>query len=307
MACASAFVFVLVACNALVGLDRDYQLARDGADADADRSGDGSPADAPIALDDGGLDGAIDANDGGCVSKAGPPMVRVDGYCIDSTEVTEAQYQQFLAADAGFGGDAHPECAWKDGGAAFAPGKAGLAKCRWDPSQYPNLPVVCVDWCDAFAYCRWAGKRLCGAIDGGPDGAPIAWDAGDDTNAEKDEWYRACSFAGTRKFPYDGPFKPNTCNGIDNFDGGKDAGMVVDAGSMTGCMSGYDGLYDMVGNAFEFENSCNATTGPNDLCKLRGGSWAHSEKDFNSCTGLGVGDRRNARFDDIGFRCCSVP
>ena len=54
------------------------------------------------------------------------------------------------------------------GGAA-----AGMAApTSYDPAAKAERPVVCVDWCDAQAYCRAAGKRLCGRIQ---TGASLPW------------------------------------------------------------------------------------------------------------------------------------
>ena len=35
------------------------------------------------------------------------------------------------------------------------------------PSGGAALPVTSVDWCDAAAYCTFAGKHLCGKVGGG--------------------------------------------------------------------------------------------------------------------------------------------
>src|SRR6187399_3070086 len=136
VAVTSVSALALAACNALVGLDRDYMLASpgDAADGTVDGQVDGAPSTSdgtvePNPSDDGGPGGTpdsgdsgnsgdsgdsggggvVDANDGGCPGNAGSAaMVRVDGYCIDSTEVTQKEYQAFLTAGAGFGGAGAP-------------------------------------------------------------------------------------------------------------------------------------------------------------------------------------------------------
>jgi formylglycine-generating enzyme len=289
-----AAALVLVACNALVGLDRDYAIAP-GVDGGGDTHTDGT-ADAIVPVEDGGLiDAAPDVApdvEVPCPNRTGPSMLRIGSYCIDSTEVTESQYAEFLAAAPGFSGPRPSACSWKND---FTPGKLNLPSCRWDPETYPHLPVTCIDWCDAYAYCRWAGKHLCGAIGGGA----ITWNSGADTDPKKDEWYQACSKGDGREYPYGATYDLGKCN--DNESG---IGELVDAGSMTGCEGAHPGLYDMVGNAFEFENSCAGDSGASDLCLLRGGSWAKSRDEFSKCSGRGVLDRRDNRYDDFGIRCC---
>lgn len=71
--------------------------------------------------------------------------VVVRPFYIDRYEVTEAQYLDFLQA---VGSKKYPGY-WKEAG-------------RPDrfPEGYDSYPVSDVDWFDADAYCRWAGKRL---------------------------------------------------------------------------------------------------------------------------------------------------
>ncbi len=70
-----------------------------------------------------------------------PHAVTVAPFWIDRTEVTVAAYRACV--------DAH---------ACARPAKAS-AVCTYDLDD-PELPVSCVRWQDADAYCRFAGKRL---------------------------------------------------------------------------------------------------------------------------------------------------
>ncbi len=70
-----------------------------------------------------------------------PRTVAVDAFWIDRTEVTVGAYR--ACVDSG-------ECA--------RPARASSA-CTFDQGD-PELPVSCVHWRDADAYCRFAGKRL---------------------------------------------------------------------------------------------------------------------------------------------------
>jgi formylglycine-generating enzyme required for sulfatase activity len=62
-------------------------------------------------------------------------------FWIDRTEVTVAAYRACVAT-----------------GACERPARAS-ATCTYDADD-PDLPVSCVHWADAEAYCGWVGKRL---------------------------------------------------------------------------------------------------------------------------------------------------
>lgn len=243
---------------------------------------------------DGGSDARAEAgNDGGdggdggtnaCKGTAGPAMVDVGGYCIDSTEVTRGQYAAFLSSGPSLANQP-AECSWNG---SYVPN--GL-----DLSTNPSLPVGMVDWCDARAFCLWAGKRLCGAIGGGP----LPW--GTSTDANKSQWYRACSKAGSQVYPYAAVnYDPTACNGY------SDAGAVAPVGSFAKCVGGYPGIFDMSGNVAEWQDSCASTTGANDTCRQQAGAFSYSDPASSStqCGFLDY-DYRDYTNVAVGFRCCS--
>ncbi len=213
-------------------------------------------------------------------------MVQVGAQCVDSTEVTNAQYAQFLAANvtpqSTTKSPAH--CSWN---VTFTPSQG------WPATGKDAYPVVYVDWCDALAYCQWAGKRLCGAVGGGP--LPY----GDYADANKSQWLYACSGKGTKKYPYGDIYDGKACNGVDY-----GAGAAVPVKSLTKCEGGETGLFDMSGNVWEWEDSCQANTGGKDQCRLRGGSfWFNGSADL-LCANGNANDRSAAN-DIYGIRCCA--
>ena len=214
---------------------------------------------------------------GKCIVR-GPTMAKATTYYIDSTEVTQAQYDVFLAAKGTDTSGQISECSWNS---SYAPAGTAVDAPR---------PVVNVDWCDAVAYCAWADKRLCGAVDGGP----LA--LGDLMDYTKNQMRLACGGGDGERYPYPGAaFQTGYCNNGD---------YLADVGTFPMCEGHYKGIFDLVGNAAEWIDSCDTAGGADrslDNCQLGGGSFL---KDEYKCETY-FSNPRNDGADVFGFRCCS--
>lgn len=232
------------------------------------------------------MGGAAGAEPEACPDQHGSPMVRLPpeagGFCIDAHETTRGEYAEFLEAAEDV--EQIEECAWN---LSFEPTEG-----QNDTDM--NLPVVGVDFCDAHAYCTWAGKRMCGAIGGGS----TDFEAFADPTVS--QWQAACSRGGTRAFPYGNTYDGSLCNGAD-YSADQDATIAVGESQ---CVGGYEGIFDMSGNVWEWEDSC-FTDMTDDLvkCRLRGGEFSNPEG-FLRCDYGGFYITRDFTTNSIGIRCC---
>jgi hypothetical protein len=210
-----------------------------------------------------------------CPRTAGPTMVKLPlGYCIDSTEVTRAQYARWLNSEPSTKGQV-PACTWNT---SFVPSK------EWPPIGDLDTPVTYVDWCDAFAYCEAVGKRLCGRIGGGN----VFYNEGL-TSPDEHQWDSAC-----KSYPWSG------CNLA-----AAAVGRTVPVASMKACQSsaaGFEGVYDLVGNVSEWEDSCDNLDGEGDRCMTNGSSYLDG---YGCGFVLWSSKSRSTQASTIGFRCCA--
>ena len=270
-----------------------------------------------------------------------------NAYCIDEIEVSKYQYDRFLKAGVLF--DNQTDACKPPTNVSFAPRRS------WPPLEAPPgargegmgtpfsagvgqafnfaLPVHYVDWCDAVAYCTWAGKKLCGSTSGGSVDFSKAASAADDA------WYNACSFSGDQAYPYSAlDYSASNCNvgqGIGagsspNFAGpaalqrsgfgdarNQDEGVLASTnGDLTGsysiiyggsCQGGFTGLYNMTGNVAEWEDSCDSSGN----CRIRGGSFLNqTDAQGQRCDNLSrtqprvAADADREQLRDVGIRCC---
>jgi formylglycine-generating enzyme len=223
-------------------------------------------------------------------------MVRLpQGYCIDTTEVTRAQYAAWLAKSPS-PNEQDEACLWNT---TFAPSSSCMSEryvCSAGSACDPH-PQICVNWCDAYAYCRAVGKRLCGKVGGGANGFA------DYASATSSQWYNACASGDANNaYTYGNTYDAAACIG-------RETAPAREVATGPGCQSsvtGYSGIYDLTGNVWEWEDSCSGNVGAADSCRRRGGSF-----------GGGLGDGGDQRCDqdsslarnssrvNVGFRCCA--
>lgn len=265
------------------------------AGADAGEGGSGHDAEAGSG-DASSPDAGLLDQDAGPPTRQGMVFVQTPAgsFFIDAHETTNAEYTAFVNAKNGDTSGQPPECSWND---SFLPRDTGSNTSLWPyPAGHEKYPAAGVDWCDAYAYCKWANKRLCGKIGGGAE----PFDKPDD--ATTGQWVAACTGNGAHRYPYGDAFVPGACNA-------NNGGMpgFIEVGSLTTCQGGFDGLFDMAGNVEEWEDACSGTTGAGDICHRRGGSSYDSPADQLSLCGrpyLPEGSRSES-FIDLGLRCCA--
>ncbi|MBI3807188.1 MAG: formylglycine-generating enzyme family protein [Nitrospirae bacterium] len=200
--------------------------------------------------------------------------VYVDTFSMDVYEVTVGQYAEFLRS-----GEARAPLDWK----------------TINQSANQKRPVANVDWADAAAYCKWAGKRL-------------------PTEAE---WEKAARGTDGRLYPW-GNDPPTPLHANYGKVGSHDYGTLAPVGTLEDGKSPY-GIYDMAGNVWEwvsdwyddayYKNSPQQNPGGPSMGGfkvIRGGSWTSSPRNLRSA------DRywdppsfRSLYFP--GFRCAKNP
>jgi formylglycine-generating enzyme len=229
----------------------------------------------------GGAGGAGGAGDPCPATGRGPTMVRVayqlTELCIDSTEVTDDQYEVFVLDPDSDPSRQPAECV------------SNTTYASTNPGDRRAFPAVGVDHCDAKAFCKWAGKRLCGPVERGD----LVWSF---PSPQESEWTFACTEAGAHPRPYGDAAEPGTCN----FSGG-----LMGVGTNPGCEVGSLGIFDMLGNVWEWVDQCApaADAGPDAAeCIIAGGSYQH---DYQIECGKEFEATRGYTNEDLGFRCCA--
>jgi Sulfatase-modifying factor enzyme 1 len=260
-----------------------------------------------------------------CPSGKGPAMVLLpapDGsqYCMDIRETTRAEYDAFVTAKAGDTSGQPAACSWNK---SFTPALVSHEADTF-PSPYycydtdwnnmrPNQAVGCVDFCDALAYCEWAGKRLCGQVGKGAerinDDVPADQDTfvKDVVESPQSEFMNACTEGGKTTYPYGNTYEPGVC--IDPTwmqQHGATALDVTDTADRQchGSLPPFSGVYDLTGSVGEWQNMCTKAGSVGQSCVISGPSWGDKQQMCDGYEGLAA---MQSVVVGTGFRCCADP
>jgi formylglycine-generating enzyme len=265
-------VFVLLTGTAVAVACSSFEEGTDGAaDAGSDVASDVANDVANVEVDGGT---GADASTCACPGRApcGVPLVAKAGaFCIDPHEVTEAAFGEFVTANLNQtlspGAPCGPLLV-----ASRVPGRA-------------DVPVTLVTFCEARAYCTWAGKRLCGHV----TGRPLASGA-ENADLEQNAWLKGCLGNGAGVAALDS----GTCR----------TGLADDAGPApvkTTCEGAFPGLFEMQGNVWEWIDAPSVDDAGLAGSFFMGGSWT-TANDWGCAT---AGNYITAVSAQVGFRCCS--
>jgi eukaryotic-like serine/threonine-protein kinase len=210
--------------------------------------------------------GSTDADSSAAADEKPQHIVSLDAYWIDQTDVTASMYAKCVAT-----------------------GQCQAAGCHTE-SKYDNHPAVCVDWSNALAYCRWAGRRL-------------------PTEAE---WEKAARGTDGRLHPWgnDAP-SPTLANYSLNVNDTTEVGKYPAGASPYGAL-------DMAGNVWQWVNDwygekyystspASNPPGPDSGTTkvVRGTGWSYSSDPLRAA--LRNKDVTTTATHDIGFRCAATP
>lgn len=226
-------------------------------------------------------------------------------YCIDEREAVYAEYKQFLGAKGTDPSGQPPECSHNE---SFVPRLneeeppyeyADCAPEQWLIDTEPDRAVNCVDFCDAWAFCDWAGKRLCGLR--GADPSKISKIDGDldlVARSTDSEWFLVCSQNDSTKYPYGDAYQPGVCIDQTKVQAEGDQALTVrdTAGNeCRGQSAPYSNVYNMSGSIRQWVNVCAGG------CFSMGGTAAGESV---ACDASNLGTSLSANFQ-IGIRCCA--
>jgi formylglycine-generating enzyme required for sulfatase activity len=206
-----------------------------------------SPAEVPMAVIPEGTFGMGSDSRQALEDERPKHEVWLDRFEIDLYEVTTGHYAAFLAVD-------ERPAPW-----------------QWESVNlgiHRDRPVIGVDWHDANAYCRWAGKRLPTEAEWekaarGTDGRRYPWGNQEPTAA-------MANFALGARFSYSQVLMP-----VDQYDEGKSPfGLYHMAGNV------WEWTHDWYGADYYQTSQARNPTGPPDgqFKVLRGGSWSDLPK-----------------------------
>jgi hypothetical protein len=193
--------------------------------------------------------------------------IKINSFFMDKFPVTNQQFKVFFEAT------------------RYSPDDTVNFLKHWKNGNYPpgegNYPVVQVSWEDAYAYARWAGKRLPTEL----------------------EWQYAAQGGDTVQWPWGNGFDSSRCNV------GLDHATVVDSFTTGGSPFG---VLDLVGNVWQLTNDI-YDNGAYYFIIIRGGSYYYPTSSWWYVKGgpqplnktqmllrVSPGFERNAT---VGFRC----
>ncbi len=226
--------------------------------------------------------------------------VKLAGFAIAETETTNAQFARFVEAT-GYVTDAErrgtgkvafegmPDWAWEQvPGATWRRPFGGRGK-SWE--ELKDHPVTQISGADAEAYCKWLGGRL----------PTLA------------EWETAARAGKSTRYPWGNRYEPAHANTWDG--AGHEKNTREDGHLYTAPVKSYPpndwGLYDVIGNVFEYCSGLPVGARPGDEKRLvagRGGSWWCSPGTcgFFNLVDIGQMDRHGSLANQ-GFRVAMDP